>query len=358
MANPNPIDFITNDFLGFCRSDALSNVVVNNYLAYCQKAPHTQSGFGGSRSVLGSSELLESLENKIARYHGCPSAFLAHNGYMANLGFCYHISRETDVLLWDESVHISLVKGLPVISGRHQSFRHNDVNHLESLLSHYRSISSGRIFIFVCSIYSFLGTQAPIAELLILAKKYHAHLIVDEAHAMGIFGDQGKGICSEFGYDNFYAVLVTYSKAMGSIGAAILSSDTVRKELLSTSPPLRYSTALPPYILLTIDAAYNLLPKEGEQARYRLSVLQRHFSNRYPSASLGCVQPITVKGDIQYIAETLRQSQIYVGQINFISSPLLRVNLHAYNTIREIDILMDILEKCSDRIDINHKLYF
>ncbi|AAP05587.1 aminotransferase class I/II-fold pyridoxal phosphate-dependent enzyme [Chlamydia caviae] len=358
-----PIDFVTNDFLGFSRSTTLVKEVEKRYRAYCEEFSHAQLGARGSRAIAGPSQILQNLEKKIVDFHNAEAAFVVHNGYMANLGFCYHISKDTDKVFWDESVHVSVVQSLKMISGKQQSFPHNDLDALESLLIAHRAVSSGRIFIFVCSVYSFSGTSAPLEELIDLSRKYHAHIIVDEAHAMGIFGEDGRGLCHQWGYENFYSVLVTYSKAMGAMGAAILCSSEVKTELMLNSPPLRYTTALAPHALITIDSAYDHLLLEGEHSRKQMFSLKAYFQEHFGLHSQCCGQPIWLKDfNIDLFTSMLDEANLRVGLMTFVNKPFIRVNFHTYNTRDEVDVLVAMLhsylEKCCCGIDIDHELYF
>ncbi|SYX09304.1 8-amino-7-oxononanoate synthase,8-amino-7-oxononanoate synthase,7-keto-8-aminopelargonate synthetase and related enzymes,8-amino-7-oxononanoate synthase,Aminotransferase class I and II [Chlamydia poikilotherma] len=358
-----PIDFVTNDFLGFSRSATLVNEIERRYRLYCDEFPQAQLGARGSRAIVGPSLILQNLEKKIVDFHNAEAACIVHSGYMANLGFCYHVSKDTDMVFWDESVHVSVVQSLKMISGKQQAFQHNDLNALESLLVSHRAVSSGRIFIFVCSIYSFSGTLAPLEELIILSKKYGAHLIVDEAHAMGVFGEEGRGLCYEWGYENFYSVLVTYSKAMGAMGAAILSSSEVKTELMLNSPPLRYTTALAPHALITIDAAYDHLLLEGKHFRKQIFSLKAYFQKHFGLHSQCCGQPIFLRDfNKDLLISMLDEVNLRVGLMTFVNKPFIRVNFHAYNTQDEVDILIAMLysylEKCCCGIDIDHELHF
>ncbi|WP_038500813.1 aminotransferase class I/II-fold pyridoxal phosphate-dependent enzyme [Chlamydia avium] len=363
MINTSSIDFITNDFLGFARSNKLINDVEQRYRLYCKEFPHAQLGACGSRATLGSSPILNDLEEKISRFHDVEAAFVINSGSMANLGLCYHITENTDMIFWDEGVHISVHSSLRVISGNHKSFPNNDLHTLESLLLAHRSASSGRIFIFVCSVYSCLGTIAPLEELLILASRYNAFLIVDEAHALGLFGEDGRGLCHQWGYENFYAVLVTYGKAMGAVGAAILSSIEVKADLMNKVPLLRYTTTMAPHTLLTIGTAYDHLPIEGVLARSRLMELQAYFTKHCDIHVLGGGVPMFFPDHImELLISELRVANVHVGKIHFVKRPCIRINFHAYNTESEVDILVNTLnsclEKCGYGIHVDSKFNF
>lgn len=350
------IDFVTNDFLGFARSEALSEDIEARYRDYRSSFPHAQSGSRGSRLVLGPSQLLSDLEERIARFHGSESAFVVHGGYMANVGLCFHMHDRHDMVFWDEGVHISVVNGLRMISGKHHSFPHNRLDVLESLLKNHRKVSSGRIFIFACSVYSLLGTQAPIEGLIHLADMYHAHLIMDEAHALGVFGEGGRGLCHQWGYENFYAVLVTYSKAMGLVGAAILSSADTKQELLSHALPLCYTTMMAPHTLLAIDAAHDYLLAHGEGARNQLMQLQAYFSESMGMRASCCGIPLLFKEFHQELFHLLlEEKDVEVGTFLVRGQTVIRINFHAYNTIEEMHALIQVVQRYLE--ESGHRVY-
>ncbi|AGT72309.1 8-amino-7-oxononanoate synthase [Chlamydia trachomatis] len=338
------IDFITNDFLGFSRSDSLVHAVEARYRLYCRDKPHAQLGYGGSRAILGSSSLLDGVEHQIAHFHGAPEALILPSGFVANTAICAHLSSVADYVIWDEQVHISVSYNLSVfLSGWHQSFRHNDLDHLESLLESCQQRGFQRVFILVCSVYSFKGSFAPLEQIVALSYQYHAQLIVDEAHAVGLFGDAGKGFCASLGYENFYSVLVTFSKALGSAGAAWLSSRD-RKQDLIKEPMVSLSTGIPPYLLVSIQVAYEFLSQEGELARTRLRRIRDYFAQKISWAAAGFVQPFSLPGiSEQELYQKLVATGIRVGVACPPTGKVLRANLHAFNTEQEVDILVSLL---------------
>lgn len=355
------IDFITNDFLGFSRSQKLLREAEHLYHEYCERFPNALLGATGSRGMLGTPPIVQELEKKICQYHGVESALFSHSGYTANIGLCSHIG-PSDIVLWDEAVHVSITSFWRA-TNCHISFHHNDLNHLESLLQSYRGWK-GRLFIFVSSVYSFLGTFAPLESLLKLADYYHAHLIVDEAHAMGLFGEGGRGFCYHLGYEHFYAVVVTFSKAMGCMGAAILTSESVKRDLVHHISPIIYSTGVSPFVITSIDAAYSFLAREGKQARMQLQTLIDYFLTKYPYGTRGAVQPLALHGvSSEIIKKYLEDRYIDIGLIRSDPSRL-RINIHAYNTCTEIDILIQcltetgLLKEGGDRVYVHNDLYF
>ncbi|WP_213318088.1 aminotransferase class I/II-fold pyridoxal phosphate-dependent enzyme [Chlamydiifrater volucris] len=358
------IDFVSNDFLGFAGSPLLQQSVQEKYLEVVQAFPKVMQGSAGSRRIVGGHPFLPVLEKKIAKYHGFESAVVAHCGYMANLSLCYLVSESSDVMLWDEGVHVSIREGSAVISGKNESFMHNDMEDLERLLVKYRSQGCGRIFIFISTVYSSDGSLAPLNEIVGLSKKYEALLVLDEAHALGIHGYEGKGFGSGEFREYAYAVLVTYGKSFGGFGAAILSSSSVREDILRKGIPIMFSTALPLHALVVIDRAYEHFEKFGNSLRKQLFNLRNYFSSFIPKCSPGCVQSI-IFSEYQHAVDwvnALEEHGIQVGIFEFGSTTSVRINLHAFNSYADIDNLFaaigEFLEEGRCRIDIDHKLYF
>lgn len=336
------IDFISNDFLGFARCPILLDLVNKQYAQYCLNS-HIRLGSTGSRVILGESQLLCDLERKITEYHQVEAALLVHSGYMANFGLCAHLAKHADVILYDEAVHVSITHSLAYVTTKAIAFRHNDMGHCETLLKELCS-QEKRVFVLVSSIYSFQGTRAPLKELLNLTQRYHAHLIVDEAHAMGILGEAGRGVCYDLGYHHFYAVLVTYGKAMGTMGAAILTTAST-KALLYKEPALSYSTAMAPFIMLSISSAYDFLGLVGEERRQQLYALQEYF-NRCCAAVFDQNGPIYLSlSKEQEARQMFHDAGLDVGIILQDKKALLRVNIHSYNSKSEIDCLVSVLEE-------------
>ena len=187
----NLIDFSSNDYLGLARSQALTQAVFTEWGILPQHLGST-----GSRLLTGNSVYAEQLEQRIASFHGYESGLLFSCGYMANLGLISSISSEDSILLFDAQVHASVRDGIRLSRAQSSPFRHNDLEHLTSRLE--KTNRKGDKFIVVESIYSTDGSTAPLREICTLAKKYDAVVIVDEAHAVGVCGPQGRGLVAEY----------------------------------------------------------------------------------------------------------------------------------------------------------------
>src|SRR5262249_19748810 len=148
------------------------------------------SGSTGSRSISGNTSYAEDLEHFLASFHHAEAGLLFNSGYDANVGLFSCIAKKEDTLICDELIHASIIDGSRLSYASRFRFSHNDTDDLEKKLQH----AKGNVFVAVESVYSMDGDTAPLKELVFICKKYNANLIVDEAHATGIFGKQGRGL--------------------------------------------------------------------------------------------------------------------------------------------------------------------
>ncbi|HET9430262.1 MAG TPA: pyridoxal phosphate-dependent aminotransferase family protein, partial [Chitinophagaceae bacterium] len=183
--NKGMIDFCSNDYLSFARSESIRQQV-QRYAEEC--AP--LSGATGSRSISGNSSYAEDLERCIASYHHAEAALLFNSGYDANVGMFSCIAKKEDILICDELIHASIIDGCRLSYARRFKFAHNDPRDLKKKLkqANLDRAPGSSIFVAVESIYSMDGDAAPLPEIATLCLDYNANLIVDEAHATGVFG--------------------------------------------------------------------------------------------------------------------------------------------------------------------------
>lgn len=215
-------------------------------------------GAGASRLVTGTLPCHAELEAALALHHGYPNSLLFGAGYLANLAVLSVVVRRKDVVISDRLVHASLIDGIVLSQAKHQRYRHIDPDHLEQLLSKLSQTRSAdtRFLIVTESVFSMDGDTAPLFEICELAEKYDAMLLVDEAHALGVFGVCGQGLVHQLGLsEKVQFVTGTLSKAYGSYGGFILSSDAVKQLLVNRARPFIYNTALPPCVVKGAHAA-------------------------------------------------------------------------------------------------------
>jgi len=348
------IDFCSNDYLGMARSNRL-RMRIDEIRA---QHPHASLGSTGSRLISGNSETAERLEARLAAYHRAEAGLLFGSGYAANSGLLASIAGPGDTLIMDELIHASSIDGAQLSKARKLVFRHNDLDDLAVKLD----MASGAIFICVESLYSMGGDMAPLLEMAALAAKYDAGLIVDEAHSNGITGPAGAGSVVENGLeDQVFARVHTFGKGLGLHGAVVLGSKTLRDYLVNFCRPFVFSTAPSRESLDRIEAAYELLP-DLDAERERLFSLVRHFRTAIRDSSFrwtdsqSWIQCVIIPGNDQVLATTGRLAELGfdVKAIRAPSVPpggeCIRICLHAFNTVDEIDRLIAALEnlQCAD----------
>jgi len=248
------VHLCSNDYLGLAGHPALQQ-------AACEAMNHYGFGSGASRLVSGNTELHEDLERRIAAFKGSESAILFNSGYAANTGVIPAIAGEGDIVLSDRLNHASIIDGCRLSRARTVVFRHRDMDHLESLLR--SSTSSRRKLIVTDGIFSMDGDIAPLPDLVTLAERHDAILMVDDAHATGILGKQGKGTAEHFGLEGRVPIQMgTLGKALGSFGAYIAGERNLIRYLVNTCRSYMFSTSLPPAVCAASIAAFDILGSE------------------------------------------------------------------------------------------------
>ena len=208
-------------------------------------------GFSSSSSRLltGNTPAYEALENELCGMYEAEAACMFNSGYHANIGIISALAKRHDLVLSDKLNHASMMDGLRIADADFLRYRHLDYEHLEGLLKKHRE-KYRRIFVMSESVFSMDGDVADLQRLVDLKQQYGAFLIVDEAHAVGVFGETGCGLCEELGLIPEIDVIVgTFGKALASIGAYAISRGIIKEYLVNTMRSLIFTTALPPAIL-------------------------------------------------------------------------------------------------------------
>ena len=260
------MDFSSNDYLGLARRQDLYEAASE----LLQESDMLQNGSTGSRLLTGHNRLFDLAESEIAKFHSAESALLFNSGYDANLGFFEAVPQREDVVFYDEYVHASIRDGIRLGKYRSLKFRHNDLDDLRRLIVNYLESEQFRtgssLFAVTESVFSMDGDSPDLESLVQLTEELNCHLVVDEAHALGVFGPQGSGRIQESGLqDRVFARITTFGKALGCHGAAVLGSVQLRDYLLNFARSLIYSTALSPHSLAALTTAHRLLNSEAGQ---------------------------------------------------------------------------------------------
>jgi len=263
VAGKEYINFSSNDYLGLsAHPDIINAAGVGSRPVF---------GSSSSRLMTGSTIRHHLLEEKIANLKQKPAALIFNSGYQANLGVINALCGRHDVIFADRLVHASIVDGIKLSGARLIRFKHNDTGHLEKLLFTERKKYKGSLIV-TETVFSMDGDIAPIKDIVMLKKKYDSMLMVDEAHATGIFGKNGAGILEQAGLSSVCDVVMgTFSKALGGFGAYVAVSACIRDYLVNTCRSFIYSTALPVAVINADLAALDVLDKEPNRRKVLLS---------------------------------------------------------------------------------------
>lgn len=337
------IDFASNDYLGLARNKEVyysaKNIVADSGVAHY--------GATGSRLISGNHPLYEQTEWLLARFHQCEDCLIYPSGYMANLGILSCVPQRGDTILYDSLCHASIRDGVRLSLANAHAFKHNDLNDLEKKLQR----SKGKVFVVTESVFSMDGDEADLATLVTLCETHQAYLIVDEAHSVGI---HGWGKVQQLNLQKkIFARIVTFGKAMGGHGAAVLGSYELIDFLINFSRPFIYTTGLPPTALAHIQAAYLYLEQHPElqhQLVSKVEYFQRLASGYYEVTSTP-IQRIIQPGNavVRSLANYLQRHNYFVKPILSPTVPegteRIRICLHASHTEQEIDGLLQSIEQ-------------
>lgn len=344
LKNPR-FDFCSNDYLGFAKSQLLKNRIIDRLKS------SDKLGSTGSRLISGNSSLYEAVEAKIASFFEVDSALIFSSGFNLNTALLASIAEKDDAIVMDEYAHASLKQGLKLSAARGYFFRHNDLAHLRRRLERICS-SHKNIFVVVESLYSMDGDFADILALVELSKSFQFRLIVDEAHTVGSIGRAGKGLLFDLNLQKkVFAITITFGKAFGSHGAALLGSHELRDFAINFCHSLVYSTALPESSLMAIDEALSFFV-ECPQNLYKLQNNCHYVQSRLLKKSLYFSPIISVPfASTIKLKATSRELNSKGFGVQPILSPTvkqglerLRLCIHSFNTKEQIDSLFKLLE--------------
>ena len=359
-ASTKLIDFSSNDYLGFAKSEAIFDATHQFLMDENIKI----NGATGSRLLSGNHSLYSIVEKQIAQFHHSESALIFNSGYDANVGFFSAVPQRGDVILYDELIHASIRDGIQLSNAKAYRFKHNDLEDLKSLIKRHSELvseSDNEIYVVTESVFSMDGDMPDMLKMSQIIKKHNAFFVVDEAHAVGVFGEHGCGEVQRLGIENdVFARIITFGKALGCHGAAILGSQELSDYLVNFARSFIYTTGLSPHALATVKTAYNQLvilndSEESNQLKLQNNIqffksevtrldLQNIFIESY-SAIHCCV--ISGNEKTKEIAAKIEENGFAVKAILSptvsVGEERLRFCLHSYNSTKEITNILENL---------------
>ncbi|MEW4453280.1 8-amino-7-oxononanoate synthase [Bremerella sp. JC817] len=342
------LNFSSNDYLNLAADPRLQEAA---QLAIAREG----WGSGASPLITGRGEAQTALEEALAKFEGTEAALTFASGFAANAGTIDALTDRGDVILSDEKNHASIIDGTRLSKATVRVYPHRDVAYLENLLKQCGTFR--RRLIVTDTLFSMDGTVAPLDQLADLAEKYEAMLMVDEAHATGVFGQQGRGLCEQYGIEDRVPIRVgTFSKALGGHGGFVVGSRALVDWLVNRSRPYIFSTAAPAANAAAMLASLEIIQQEPER---RVAVLamadQLRVRLRELGWSLGDSQtqiiPVIVgtEGLAMDLSARLLKLGIMVPGIRPPSVPegecLLRISLSFGHSQQHLDTLVDAMAK-------------
>jgi 8-amino-7-oxononanoate synthase len=267
-------DFTSNDYLALAGCDRMREALMG---ALERGVP---SGSGGSRLLRGNHLEHERLEERAARFFKADRALLFGSGYAANTALFSTLPQRDDLVVYDEYVHASVHDGMKLGRASLMPFPHNDVTAAEDAIRAWREEGGGGTpWIAVESLYSMEGDRAPLADLKALAERTGAFLVIDEAHATGVFGEDGRGLAAELEGSDYVIVVHTGGKALGASGALVTGPAVLCDFLINRARPFIFATAPPPLVAVALGESLSILCEEP-QRRVRLAALVEYARAR------------------------------------------------------------------------------
>jgi 8-amino-7-oxononanoate synthase len=295
LSGRSGIDFSSNDYLGLADSPELKSAVAE---ALARGVP---VGAGGSRLLRGNHPEHETLESEAAAFFGAESALFFGSGFAANAALISTLPQRGDLLLYDALVHASTREGLAGTRATHREFAHNDVGQIEDELRAFRADNAqARCFIAVESLYSMDGDLAPLADIAALATRYDAMLLIDEAHATGVLGPQGRGLSAALEGAPNVVTLHTCGKALGASGALLMMPELLRRFMINRCKPFIYATAPSPLMASTVRAALRICAQADDRRaalQARIAQLGDHLARLGLPATGTQIQPVIIGAD-------------------------------------------------------------
>lgn len=356
----NLVDFSSNDYLGFAKSSA----IFKETHQFLMDQNIKQNGATGSRLLSGNHILYTEVELFLSDFHQTESATIFNSGYDANIGFFSAVPQRNDIILYDEFSHASIRDGIQLSNAKSFKFLHNDLEDLEEKILRQAQNDNDNltepveVYVVTEAVFSMDGDSPDLINLVKICKKYNAFLIVDEAHAIGIFGKNGCGLVQDLNLQNdVFARIITFGKGLGCHGAAILGNKDLQHYLVNFARSFIYTTGLSPHSLATIKIAYDKMLEKDQHHKKNLSKNISFFKSEIERLALkslfiesaSAIHCCIISGNenVKLISEKFREKGFEVKAILSPTVPenkeRLRFCLHSYNSSQEISEVLSLL---------------
>ena len=320
------------------------------------------TGCAGSRFLNGTLDIHVELENRLARFVGKEEAIIYSTGFQVNLGVVSCLTGREDYIIWDELDHASIIEGRRLSFSTPLKYKHNDMASLEKVL---KSCPEDKVKLIVTDgVFSMEGDVANLPEIVALAKKYNAAVMVDEAHGIGVFGKQGRGTCDHFGVTGDVDLIMgTFSKSFASLGGFIATDSITANYLRHNSRSYIFSASITPASTAAVGAALDIMESEPERIAHLWEVTNYALEGfRNLGCEIGHTSTPIIPLFIRDNEKTFRVTRDLFDEgvfVNPVVSPavapsdtLIRFSLMATHTKEQVDFALDKIEKCFKRLGI------
>ena len=344
----------SNNYLGLANDPRMKQAAIETVQKF-------GTGMAGSRLLNGNSILHENLEKQLAKFKKREAALVYATGYQMNVGVISAIIDKGDYVIIDKLDHASIIDGCRLAHGEVKRYRHNDLKHLEKVLQEIGP-DHGKAVV-VDGVFSMEGEIAPLPEIVRIAKKYGAKIIVDDAHATGVLGDTGAGTCEYFGLENGEVDLVvgTCSKSFASVGGFVVGDEPVIHYIRHHSRSIIFSAALPPASVATISKAIEIIQTEP-QLRKQLWDNAKYLKKAFEDMGLDTsktqtpIVPVIIGSDEKAFAmwHELFNNGLFTNSVISPAVPpnraLLRIVATAAHTREHLDRALNIFEQAARKV--------
>lgn len=320
------------------------------------------TGCAGSRFLNGTLDIHIALEDRLAKFVGKDEAIIYSTGFQVNLGVASCLTGREDYILWDELDHASIIEGCRLSMSKKIKYKHNDMESLEKKL---QMCDPDKVKLIITDgVFSMEGDVANLPKICELAKKYNAAVYVDEAHGIGVFGNQGRGTCDHFGVTKDVDLIMgTFSKSFAALGGFIATDSVTANYLRHNSRSYIFSASITPASTAAVNAALDIMESEHERIEHLWKVTNYALEG---FRNIGCeightstpIIPLFIRDNDKTFAVTrdLLEDGIFVNPVVSPAVPsqdtLIRFSLMATHTIEQVDRALECIQKVFKKYDI------
>ncbi len=347
--------FGSNSYLGLTNHPKIKEAAIEATRKY-------GTGCAGSRFLNGTLDIHLALEERLAKFVGKEEALVYSTGFQVNLGVVSCLTGREDYIIWDELDHASIIEGKRLAFSPALKFKHNDMESLEKQL---RKCAPDKVKLIVADgVFSMEGDVINLPEVVRLAKKYNAAVMIDEAHGLGVFGKNGRGVCNHFGLaDDVDLIMGTFSKSLASIGGFIATDHATANWLRHNSRSFIFSASATPAAIGAVNAALDIMESEPERIQHLWDITNYALRGfREMGCEIGNTSTPIIPLFVRDFDKTLLVTRMLLDEGLFVNpvvppavsseSTLIRFSLMATHTYEQIDFALEKIQKCFKKLNL------